>query len=82
MIRLEAHDAARNIHRRYEIERSVDLFGWTVVETRWGRAGHELRSKVEAAPSAELGDRIVRQVLRKRASAQKRIGVAYREVAP
>jgi predicted DNA-binding WGR domain protein len=82
MIRLEAHDAARNIHRRYEIERFVDLFGWTIIETRWGRAGGALRSKIEAAPSAELADRLVRRVLRKRAGARKRIGVAYREVDP
>lgn len=81
MIRLEAHDPKRNIHRRYEIERSVDLFGWTIVETRWGRAGGELRRKIEAAPSAALADRLVRRVLRKRAGARKRIGVAYREVA-
>lgn len=81
MIRLEAHDAKRNIHRRYEIERSIDLFGWTIVETRWGRAGGELRSKIEAAPSAEAADRLVRRVLRKRAGAKQRIGVAYREVA-
>ena len=81
MIRLEAHDAARNIHRRYEIERSVDLFGWTIVETRWGRTGGDLRTKIEAAPSAELADRLVRRVLRKRAGAPKRIGVAYQEVA-
>lgn len=81
MICLEAHDAKRNIHRRYEIERSVDLFGWTVIEMRWGRAGGELRSKVEAAPSAELADRFIRRVLRRRAGARNRIGVDYREVA-
>jgi hypothetical protein len=80
MICLEAHDAARNIHRRYEIDRSIDLFGWTIVEMRWGRAGSELRRKVEATPSAELADRLVQHVLRRRAGARKRIGVAYREV--
>lgn len=80
MIRLEAHDAARNIHRRYEVARSPDLFGWTLIELRWGRAGSELRSKVLAAPTVDAADRLVRQVLRKRASARKRIGAAYHEV--
>ena len=81
MIRLEAHDNEHNIHRRYEIARAPDLFGWTLVECRWGRAGGELRSKILAAPTADAADRLVRSVLRKRASAEARIGVAYREVS-
>ena len=80
MIRLEAHNAKRNIHRRYEIARASDLFGWTIVECRWGRAGGELRSKVLAAPTADAADRLVKSVMRKRASAKARIGVDYREV--
>jgi predicted DNA-binding WGR domain protein len=81
MIKLEAHDAARNIHRRYEIARSPDLFGWTLIELRWGRAGSDLRAKILAAPTTDAADMLVRSVLRKRAGARKRIGVAYREVA-
>jgi hypothetical protein len=81
MIRLEAHNAERNIHRRYEIARAPDLFGWTLVECRWGRAGGELRSKILAAPTADAADRLVRSVLRKRAGSVKRIGVEYREVS-
>ncbi len=80
-IRLEAHDAQRNIHRRYEIARSPDLFGWTLVECRWGRAGGELRSKILAAPTVDAADRLVKGVMRKRAGSVKRIGVAYREVS-
>jgi hypothetical protein len=79
-IRLEAHDPQRNIHRRYEIARSPDLFGWTLVECRWGRVGGELRSKVLATPTVDAADRLVLSVLRKRAGSEKRIGVAYREV--
>jgi hypothetical protein len=80
MIRLEAHDQKRNIHRRYEIARSPDLFGWTLIELRWGRAGSDLRAKMLAAPTTQDADKLVQSVLRKRAGAQKRIGVAYREV--
>lgn len=80
-IRLEAHDAAQNIHRGYEIVRSRDLFGWTIVELRWGRVGGEMRSKVLSAEAPGAADRIVRAALRKRASAKKRLGVEYREVA-
>jgi hypothetical protein len=80
MIRLEAHDPKRNIHRRYEIARAPDLFGWTLIECRWGRAGGELRSKILAAPTADAADKLIRSVLRKREGARKRIGVGYREV--
>jgi predicted DNA-binding WGR domain protein len=79
-IRLEAHDPKRNIHRRYEIARAPDLFGWTLIECRWGRAGGELRTKILAAPTTDAADRLVKSVLRKRAGSVKRIGVAYREV--
>jgi hypothetical protein len=82
MIRFEAHDAKRNIHRAYEIERSADLFGWTVIRTRWGRCGSALREKTIATPSPETADRLVRAVLRKRGNARRRIGVEYREVEP
>lgn len=81
MIRLEAHNAKRNIHRRYEIARAPDLFGWTLIECRWGRAGGELRTKVLAAPTNDAADRLVKSVLRKRSSARSRIGVDYREVS-
>ncbi|MFN8702135.1 MAG: WGR domain-containing protein [Rhodospirillales bacterium] len=80
MIRLEAHDPNRNIHRGYEIVRSNDLFGWTIVELRWGRVGGEMRSKILSAEAPAAADRIVRTALRKRAGAIKRIGVPYREV--
>jgi predicted DNA-binding WGR domain protein len=81
LTRLEAHDAARNIHRRYEIARSPDLFGWTLIELRWGRVGAEMRAKVLATPTPEAADKLVRQVMHRRAGARKRIGVAYREVS-
>lgn len=81
MIRLEAHDEKRNIHRRYEIARSPDLFGWTLIELRWGRVGSELRAKVLATPTPEAADKLVRQVLRKREGARKRIGVVYKQCA-
>lgn len=78
---LEARDTARNIARRYEIARSPDLFGWTLIELRWGRCGSTLREKVISAPTVDAADRLVRATLRKRAGAKQRIGVAYREVA-
>lgn len=80
MIRLEAHDEKQNIHRRYEIARTPDLFGWTLIELRWGRVGSELRSKILATPTVEAADKLVRAVLRKREGARKRIGVGYKEV--
>lgn len=82
MIRFKAHDPARNIHRAYEIERSPNLFGWTIVRTRWGRCGTTLREKTIATLSPEAADRLVRAVIRKRGNARRRIGVDYREVTP
>lgn len=77
---LEARDPARNIARRYEIARSADLFGWTLIELRWGRCGASLREKILSAPTTDAADRLIRATLRKRAGARQRIGVAYREV--
>ncbi|MFD2427449.1 WGR domain-containing protein [Sphingobium scionense] len=36
---LQACDPSRNIRRHWHIELRRDLFGWIVVEWRWGRIG-------------------------------------------
>ena len=79
-LELLAVDRARNINRRYSILRSVDLFGFHVVETSWGRDGGTANGRRFAFEDAIDADRNVRQHLLRRATAKRRIGVAYRPV--
>lgn len=79
-IALEAHNAARNHHRRYEITVGRDLFGaWTVGVSygRVGRGGQELRYGGE---EAEAMQQVVRERLRDRRTAPRRLGCGYRLV--
>ncbi len=77
-ISLEAHNADRNHHRRYEIRLGRDLFGdWTVclLYGRVGRAGHLER---HSGADPERLRQVIQESLRRRLSAPKRIGCAYR----
>ena len=80
-IALEAHNAERNHHRHYQVTVGRDLLdAWTVaiVYGRTGQAGRELRY---AAPDADAMRAVVRDRLRRRLSAPRRIGCAYRLAA-
>lgn len=79
-LELLAVDHARNIARRYALEVSEDLFGFHVVETAWGRVGGWTTAKRVSFPTLAEADRLVSYHLRRRASAERRIGVAYRPV--
>jgi predicted DNA-binding WGR domain protein len=77
-VSLEANNAGRNHHRRYEIRLGRDLFGdWTVclLYGRVGRAGQLAR---HSGPDPERLRRVIHESLRRRLSAPKRIGCAYR----
>ncbi|MGH8010452.1 MAG: WGR domain-containing protein [Candidatus Binatia bacterium] len=77
-VTFEAHNDQRNHHRRYEIRLGRDLFGeWTValLYGRTGRGGQEVRHS--AADSEQLR-KVIRESLRRRLSAPRRIGCAYR----
>lgn len=78
---LEAVDRPRNVARRYAIATSADLFGATIVQFAWGRIGARGQSRTVSFVDQAEADRFVRQLLRRRAGAKARIGVAYREVA-
>lgn len=74
---LEARSGDGSIARSYAISVSPDLFGWTIVDRQWGRIGSKgqvIRSAFENEASAEAH---VRALLRRRATAHARIGVAY-----
>ena len=77
---LEAIDRSRNVARRYAVELSQDLFGSAIVEFSWGRIGTRGQSRVVSFPVRSEADRFVAQLLRRRAGAPRRIGLAYHEV--
>jgi hypothetical protein len=76
--RLEARDPAKGHFRSYRVHAGIDLLGnWTVEVTfgRIGSAGHRIRYCAQHAREAQ---RIVKQSLRRRASAKRRFGTSYR----
>ncbi len=78
---LEAVCGERNIARRYTVTLSRDLFGASIVEFAWGRIGTRGQGRAVSFASEDEASRFARQLLRRRASAPKRIGVPYREVS-
>ena len=77
-IRLEARSPAHRCFRAYEVAAGVDLFGAWLVEMTYGRIGTSGRTTTRSFPIAEAAQAQVTACLRKRASAPRRIGVAYR----
>jgi len=77
-LRLEARAPARRCHRAYEIVGGQDLFGVWLVETRYGRIGSLGQSKTRSFGCIDEAVALVEACLRKRATALRRIGVAYR----
>ncbi|KMS50598.1 MULTISPECIES: WGR domain-containing protein [Sphingomonadaceae] len=80
-IELVAFNPARNIHRRYSITASLDLFGMIVVETRWGRIGAAGKAQRHAFADRTAAERHIAATLRRRGTAETRIGVPYERVA-
>lgn len=79
-IALEAHSDELNHHRRYELSVGRDLLGDWVVTVRYGRVGQPLRELQFAGPDADAARAVLRDRLRRRLSAPRRIGCAYRMV--
>jgi len=80
-VRLEAIDVARNISRCYRIDAHRDLFGAVTVDYAWGRIGQRGQSRSATFTQDAQAERFVARLLRRRASARARIGVAYRDVS-
>jgi predicted DNA-binding WGR domain protein len=77
-ITLEARSSARRCFRAYEIAAGTDLFGTWLVEMSYGRIGTMGRAKVRSFASTAEALAQVNACLRKRETAPRRIGVAYR----
>jgi predicted DNA-binding WGR domain protein len=76
-IALEAIDDDRNMARAYRISASRDLFGNIIVDLRWGRIGRRGAGLIVSFAQEEAAQRFIQRTLAKRASASRRIGVAY-----
>lgn len=74
---MQAHDPDQNLHRFYRIEYGQDLFGQWIVEINYGRVGCKGRSIVTLYHSQKEALSYVKQVLKRRQSSPKRIGVSY-----
>ena len=79
-LELEARDPTANRLRRWQVDIGHDLLGAWVADVQFGRIGsrgRQVRLVFESQPDA---DAFLRQRLRRRATANRRIGVAYRYV--
>jgi predicted DNA-binding WGR domain protein len=75
---IEAHHAGKNHHRRYRITVGRDLLDEWTVAIHYGRTGQGGQEKRFASPQAEPMRQIIRERLRRRLSATRRTGCAYR----
>ena len=76
-IELHAVDPARNVHRRWRVVASRDLFGRVVVETGWGRTGTAGRRLLRSFGNEADALLYVRGLLSRRGTARRRLGVGY-----
>lgn len=74
---LEARDPALGRFRAYALEAGPDLFGTWLVNVTYGRIGTRGRSLRYAVRDEAEARKLVSQNLRRRATAKRRIGVAY-----
>ena len=72
--------ATRNIWRAYSIAAGQDLFGDWIVVLTYGRIGARGRTKTVVLPDETETRRYVRQCLKKRENAPKRIGIGYKVI--
>ena len=75
---LEARNPARGCLRHYRVEAGTDLFGNWLVEIGYGRIGAVGRSRSYVVRDEAQARRLVQRILKRRTTAPRRIGVAYR----
>lgn len=76
-IALEAHHDANNHHRHYRITVGRDLLDDWTVRIVYGRTGKQGQERRFGGPDADAMRKIVREHLRRRLSAPRRIGCEY-----
>jgi len=75
---LEAKNPDRRCFRQYRVEAGTDLFGVWVVEVSYGRIGAAGRLRSFVVRNEGEARRLAQRILKRRATAPRRIGVAYR----
>lgn len=80
-LHFEAHDGYRNHHRHYAVTLGRDLLDAWTVSIRFGRTGQTGRELRYSAAEPDAIRAIIRDRLRRRLSAPRRIGCAYRLAA-
>lgn len=77
-LRLEAHNPARNHHRKYEVRLGRDLFERWVVTLAFGRDGKGGHQLCYSDDDRGVIREIIRESLSRRSSSPRRIGCEYR----
>ena len=80
-VAFEAHHAEKNHHRHYQVTVGRDLLDAWTVAICYGRTGQGARELRYASPRPEEMQAVIRDRLRRRLSAPKRIGCLYRLTA-
>lgn len=80
-VAFEAHHPEKNHHRRYEVVLGRDLLAAWTVAIRYGRTGQWGRELRYASADREDIRAVIRDRLRRRLSAPRRIGCPYRLAA-
>lgn len=74
---LEARDPALGRFRAYLLEAGTDLLGDWLVDVTYGKIGARGRRIRHVVANEAEAKKLVRESLRRRSSAKRRIGVAY-----
>lgn len=80
-VAFEAHNPEKNHHRRYEVTVGRDLLNDWTVSIHYGRAGQAGRELRYAGPNPVELQEVIRERLRRRLSAPRRIGCPYQLAA-
>ena len=75
---LEARDPALGRFRAYRLEAGTDLLGDWLVDITYGRIGTRGRRIRHLVQDEAEAKKLVRESLRRRSTAKRRIGVSYR----
>ena len=76
-IELEAKNKSNNLNRYYNIVIFKNLFGELSLQTVYGRIGQKGQTKTYIFPEKDECLKKLKQILKKRLQAKKRIGVDY-----
>jgi predicted DNA-binding WGR domain protein len=76
-VAFEAHHAERNHHRRYQITIGRDLLDDWVLSIYYGRTGQRGHEQHFSNANADELQSMIRERLRRRLSAPRRIGCSY-----